>query len=194
MFRKGAGWVVRFVEETVPAVFLAAMVAIVVVDVIGRYVFNDPIQGSAELATALFLWVIFLGGAAAARRHLHVNIDVLVTRLPGPARSAASIAAHLALATTMVYLAPLAWTYATGSRRILLLLNLPYRVLYLVIPLSFVLIGLHSVIAAGRVAAAWRRGDHQPRPGDQDYGVSEDARPLFDGFDGFDAEAKAVRP
>lgn len=169
----------RLVEEGIPALFMGMMVVIIVADVFGRYVLNSPIAGAAELATALFLWVIFLGGAGAMRRHLHVSIKVLVSRLPERWQAAAYLVSNLALASGMLILVPLAWSYAVNNRRIILLLQLPYRFIYMVIAVGLLLIAVHAMVNAGRILPMLVRGGFRPPAADQDYGVPEDTRPLF---------------
>jgi len=170
----------RFVEEVVPALFLALMVLIICTDVIGRYLFSAPIQGAAELATSLFLWVIFLGTAGAMQRHLHVNIDLLLTRLPPRWQAITYIAANVLLGVGMLIIVPFAWDYAVNNRRLVVLLNLEYRYIYIVIPASFLLVAVHTFANALSALVGMRTGRFELPRADQDYGVSEDTRPLFE--------------
>jgi TRAP-type C4-dicarboxylate transport system permease small subunit len=58
------------------AALVFAMMALTFVDVVGRYVFNAPVKGSAE-ATELMLAVIVFAGlplAAAAREHIRIDL------------------------------------------------------------------------------------------------------------------------
>ncbi|HET9043518.1 MAG TPA: TRAP transporter small permease [Burkholderiales bacterium] len=58
------------------AALVFAMMALTFVDVVGRYVFNAPVSGSAE-ATELMLAVIVFAGlplAAAAREHIRIDL------------------------------------------------------------------------------------------------------------------------
>lgn len=171
--------VLKFVEETVPAVLMAAMVILVVVDVFGRYAFSRPIEGTAELATSMFLGVIFLGAAGAMRRRLHVNIDLFVVRLPRRWQAAVLVLTNLVLAAGLLVLVPVAWTYAIENRRMILLLNLPQKYILTVIAVGYLLIALHALTDATRVLVAVFRDDVVLPEADDDFGVSEDMTPIF---------------
>ena len=60
-----------------------AMTAMVFVNVVCRYLFNDPIPGSDELATLAFTWSTFLGASLGIKRQIHLGIE-FVTRLFPP--------------------------------------------------------------------------------------------------------------
>ena len=64
------------------AIMLVAMMGLTVFDVIGRYLFNSPIKGAAELTEILLCAVIFLGLGAVSLREDHVTVDLLVDYMP----------------------------------------------------------------------------------------------------------------
>lgn len=167
------------VEETIPAVLMACMVAIVVVDVVGRYAFSRPIEGTAELATSMFLGVIFLGAAGAMRRRLHVNIDVFVERLPRRWRAGITAFTNLVLASGLLALVPVAWKYAIENRRMILLLQLPQKYIFTVIAVGYLLIAIHALMDAGRAAMAVVREGVELPVADDDFGITEDMTPIF---------------
>lgn len=49
----------------------------VMLSVVLRYVFNDPLTWGEELIVALLTWMVFLGAAAAVRSQMHIRIDVM---------------------------------------------------------------------------------------------------------------------
>ncbi|MBU2962431.1 TRAP transporter small permease [Citreicella sp. C3M06] len=63
-------------------VLLMALMALTVVDVIGRYLFNSPLIGATELTELLLAAVIFLGLPAVALAEEHVSVDLLTDRMP----------------------------------------------------------------------------------------------------------------
>ncbi|MCU4178901.1 TRAP transporter large permease subunit [Bosea sp. BH3] len=66
----------------VAALALAAMTAIVVYEVISRYVFNEPTIWVTEIGTYLFVAITFLGMAVAQRGNAHIRVEILVDSLP----------------------------------------------------------------------------------------------------------------
>jgi len=69
-------------------VFLVAahgiIAALVLLAVILRYGFNNPITWGEELVVGLFTWMVFVGAAAAIRSHMHIRIDVIGGLLARP--------------------------------------------------------------------------------------------------------------
>lgn len=71
--------------EEIFIIFLHGSVAgLVILSVVLRYVFNNPLTWGEELIVALFTWMVFIGAAAAVRSQMHIRIDVMapVFRMP----------------------------------------------------------------------------------------------------------------
>jgi len=60
--------------------FLAVMMFITAVDVIGRYIFNRPIKGSTELNELALVVMVFLGFAFTATQKGHVRVELIISR------------------------------------------------------------------------------------------------------------------
>lgn len=85
--RGGIGWFFKAVDSLLAAL-LAAMVLMVLGNVVLRYVFNSGIVASEELSRILFIWLSFIGAIVAAREGTHLGMDNVVSRLPRVARLA----------------------------------------------------------------------------------------------------------
>ena len=94
--------------EAVIAFFLALMVVLVFGNVVLRYGFNSGLAVSEEVSRWLFVWITFLGGIVAMREHQHLGTDMLVSRLPTPAKKACLIVSLL----LMLYVC---WLLLSGS-------------------------------------------------------------------------------
>ena len=71
--------------EAVAAALVVMEVAILLIGVIARFVFQSPLVWSDELASALFLWLAMLGAVIASRRAVHMRMTAVVSALaPGP--------------------------------------------------------------------------------------------------------------
>ncbi len=66
----------------VTASAMAAIVLIVFVNVALRYIVNNGLTWSEEIAVNLFVWVIFLGAILAGLEGLHIKVDLLTKKLP----------------------------------------------------------------------------------------------------------------
>lgn len=74
-------------EEIVAGVALIVVVLSVCWGVVTRYITAQPATWAGEIAAMAFAWVVFVGGAAALKRGMHVFIDMLLIALPpGPRR------------------------------------------------------------------------------------------------------------
>ena len=79
----------RLAERALDALTIllfAMMFAVIVCQIILRYVFNHLLVWTDEAAQYCFVWVSFLGWTMAARKRIHIGINVVADRLPAAAR------------------------------------------------------------------------------------------------------------
>ncbi|MFP4138043.1 MAG: TRAP transporter small permease [Halomonas sp.] len=74
-------WLSLGMEQLI-AVLLVALIVAVSANVVGRSLLNHSLPWADELARMLFIWMIFVGAAAAFLRFEHIAVDILVRRLP----------------------------------------------------------------------------------------------------------------
>ena len=120
---------------------MLAMVAIIFGQVIARYAFSNSLTWSEEAGRYLFVWMTFLGTALAVRNRSHVALDVLIGKLPQYLQKpviAFGYLSMMALAGVMIYAAVNMMTM--GSRQLSAALQLPMRWVYMVLPVSGVMI------------------------------------------------------
>ena len=84
MLGRTAWWILTKVNDLVYkvltflcAVFLAAVVATVFYQVLGRYVLHAATPWSEETAVYSFIWMVLFGSALGVRDHSHLVADVL---------------------------------------------------------------------------------------------------------------------
>ena len=82
-------WVLTFI--------MAAMLVVVSAQVWYRFVLNNPLAWSEELARYLFVWVSFLGSAAGIRMNVHLGIDLIDKLLSPRGRKIMTIIVNLAI-------------------------------------------------------------------------------------------------
>lgn len=136
----------RFAISAVVVVLFCIMMAAVLAQVGGRYVFNYSIASATELATFSQIWLVLLGAGLAMARSQHVAIDFLPARLPLPMARLVSIAIA---AVTITFLATLAYgsfplirmgTFQTSSA-----MRVPMWTMYLCLPVGAAYIALELV-------------------------------------------------
>lgn len=84
----------------------AGIVVLVFAGVLSRFVFEQPMAWSEELARYLFLWAALVGAASACRNNQHGGIPLLVHKFPAIGQRFAEI---FVAAMVLLVLGVLAW-------------------------------------------------------------------------------------
>jgi TRAP-type transport system small permease protein len=134
----------RVVDGLAIATF-TGMFACVLVQVVFRYFFGDPLVWSDELARYLFVWCSFLGWVIAARKRSHLFVSIAADRLPPRGRAVLALVgalAALAFAALLVYygtnIAARNWDVETTS------LAMPMGVVYVIVPAAAFAVAFHA--------------------------------------------------
>lgn len=137
--------VLMFVEEDIPAILMSVIVVALTADVVGRYVFNHPIQSAAEISLISFIWVIYLSAAAVARKGQHITIDVLTQLFSARWQAIVSLFVQLVTLAVMAYLIWNGFDYfLNGTFTKLTGTGLSKKFLELAIPVSAVLMTAYA--------------------------------------------------
>ena len=118
----------------------AALVLMVVWQVLSRYALNSPSAFTEEAARYLMIWVSLLGASYVFRMRLHIGLDLLTRKLTGSnkrivevaALTAAVLFALLILLVGGARLVELIWSLDQVSA----VLGIRMALVYLAIPLS----------------------------------------------------------
>lgn len=121
------------------------MAILVVAQVVLRYVFNDPLTWSEEMARIVFIYLAFLGIGAAYGRRRHMFIDALVIELPATLKrivefSVVGIASAFLIAVIVITIRSIVELHRMDITTPAL--EYPMALVYLVIPL-----GMSALIA-----------------------------------------------
>ncbi|MCX8998157.1 TRAP transporter small permease [Rhizobiaceae bacterium BDR2-2] len=73
---------VHTVLSVICGVMLLAMMFVTLLDVVGRYFLNSPLQGATELTAMLLVATIFVGLPAVCLDEDNVTVDLLVDYMP----------------------------------------------------------------------------------------------------------------
>lgn len=135
-----------FVEEDLPATLMALIVVALTADVIGRYVFLQPIQSAAEVSLIAFIWLIYLAVAAVTRKGEHITIDVLTGMFSQRWQAIVEIFVQVVALLVMFYLI---WNgfdfFLNGTFTSLTGTGLSKKYLELAIPVSATFMGVYSM-------------------------------------------------
>lgn len=135
---------VHWIEDYLPGILLAIMTGLVIVDVTGRYVLGMSFAGGAEVATALFVWLVFLGSSGAVRKLQHIGIAGLSNLLPRPALIVMQLLISAAIFLACLHVARISFNLSNASwGREIDMVGVPYFYVYIIIPFSFALMAFH---------------------------------------------------
>lgn len=140
---KGLRVLIRIIEDVIPAVMLAVMTGTIAVAVFSRYVLDRPIDFANELATVLFIWVVFLTSAGAARRREHVNITLLEDSLRGRAYHMHRLAVDVVGLLVVVSLGYLGVTFLETVHRVFYTIGIGWEWAFSALPIGMLLMGYH---------------------------------------------------
>jgi TRAP-type C4-dicarboxylate transport system permease small subunit len=121
------------------------MFLLVIAQVVLRYLFNDPLTWSEEMARIVFIYLAFVGIGAAYGRRRHMFVDALVIELPAKIKrivefSAVGIASAFLVALIVITFRSIVELYRMDITTPAL--EYPMALVYLVIPL-----GMSALIA-----------------------------------------------
>jgi TRAP-type C4-dicarboxylate transport system permease small subunit len=71
------------VLDNILFILMALIVVIMFSQVLFRYVFNQSLSWSEELAKFIFVWITFLGAAICIKERTHIGVEFLLERLTG---------------------------------------------------------------------------------------------------------------
>ena len=63
--------------ELAAATLFAAMFGAFVIQVISRYVFDDPVSWTLEICSITYIWIVFFAGALVVEQRQHITFDML---------------------------------------------------------------------------------------------------------------------
>lgn len=115
---------------------MAALVAIVFANVVGRYLLGQSLIWSLDAARWLFIAIILLGVPLAHRMRMHLLITILVDLLPRPGQRAAAFVGDLVVAYTTIMLLAGGWTLIGTMGGTNVSLGLPQWARFVPIPIS----------------------------------------------------------
>ena len=149
--RKVIGLALRQPVETAICGLLVALTAVVVSQVVARYVLETPLSWSEELARFLLMWLSMLSAAYAFKTGAHFALRILVMQLPETLRRAVSLLVHVVVIVFFAILLYYAVVFVAGvSGHRAPALQIPME-----LPYASVVVGT-ALILYEVVRSAWR--------------------------------------
>ena len=140
------------------------LVAIVMYEVVSRYLFNAPTQWSNELSEYLLTGVVMLGGAYCLAEHEHVRVDIIHRNFSDRIQAWIEIFTFLLVLT---FVTAIVWKGGEASydafihdRRSMSVMEMPLFPSMVLVPVGAFLLGLQSL--AGALRAVLQLTGSQP--------------------------------
>jgi TRAP-type C4-dicarboxylate transport system permease small subunit len=151
------------------AVLILASMLIVCYGVFLRYVLGASTVWQLELSTYFLMFAAFVGGAYGLKHGDHVNLSLIVDRLPEKTRLYVQLLASvlgfvfIAIVASIAYV--LWWETTEAGRTSGTAWNVPLTYPYLIVPLGMTLIALQYLVIVVRIVQQIRTSDHPPDEG-----------------------------
>ena len=147
--KKVIQWVDDKLEVFIGAVFLALMVVFTTLQIVGRYLFSTPFPWTEEMTRYMFVWMVFISIGYAVKTGEHIRITFVRSLLRPGLRLYLDILCNI--------LCKLLSIIRQGGQTAVSL-PIPMWLLYLVMPLGFLLVCLRLVQCTVKIAGQIRQG------------------------------------
>lgn len=122
------------------------MAVIVAVQVFFRYVLNQSLFWSEELARYLLVWLTFFGASVAYYRKVHPGIDILYSKMSPFTRRASAVLVHIASILLFCIMIFYGCQFAYFVRsQISPALQLPKWIIFSILPISGLIFLVHGL-------------------------------------------------
>lgn len=111
-------WLDENLESTLCMILLCVFTVILFIQVVMRYVFNNSLSWSEEIARYLFIWLVFIGISYGAKQMKHLKIDVFLNIFPKKVRPYLVIFADVIVLVFAVIVVYSAYTIVTQYLKI----------------------------------------------------------------------------
>ena len=91
-------------EEYFITYLLLIMSTVVFIQIIMRYVFNNSLSWSEELATYLMMWMTWIGASYGVKQNMHLRVTIFIDMLKGKTRDGAYIFIDIAWMVFSIYM------------------------------------------------------------------------------------------
>jgi TRAP-type C4-dicarboxylate transport system permease small subunit len=124
---------------------VALIVAIVAIAVVFRYVLNTPLIFSFDLATILFVWLVFLGLTPAAHEGSHMAVDLFTAMLPVWVAKVLAMIVRLLMIAIALFLIRYSWDLAMRTRMEIASMRISMIWVYMAMPVGFAVFAAYEI-------------------------------------------------
>ena len=139
-------FIIKYFEELLASVAITIVVLSAFYGVISRYILNNPVAWSNEIATIAFTWTVFLGAAAAWKYDKHIHLDLVYDFFPKRIKIVSDWLKNLILAVFFVYVLYLSIQFTiTAYNKPTAILRIPFSYVDVPVVIFFISIIIRSI-------------------------------------------------
>jgi len=135
-------------EEIIGVIVLAVVVSLIFVGVMMRLLFKSGLPWQEELSRILYVLVVYLGASYGMRNNEHIRINIISNLLPTRARKVLRVITDIIWTGFNITVIIMAMQVYQKMQRFLgesAVLKIPLHVVFLIVPLGFVLLTLRLI-------------------------------------------------
>lgn len=102
-------------ERYLMLILLLGMTLVLGIQIVFRFVINDPLTWSEELARFMFIWSAFLSIGFCLKEGISLKIDTLISMFSKKVQAIIYMAGDIIMAVFFIYLLPASWEFAYAS-------------------------------------------------------------------------------
>lgn len=136
-------------EAYIIGIIMAYTTVVMIIEVIGRYLFAHSFSWSEELVRYSFAWFTMLGASYAVREKANICVDGVLKKLPEKVANAIELLGEILCIAFMIYLTYAAAKYTMFISRggsLASATRIPMAYVYASVPVGFCLISLRMLI------------------------------------------------
>ena len=137
---------------------LASASLVLFANVVARYFFNWGVSWAEELVRYEIIWMVFIGGSVAARKGIHIGIDILATFSPPRIRRVIHLVINAISLAFCVFVSVMGFDLVTQAKmfgQVAPALQIPIWIVQMAIPIGGSLMALRFL---ERFISVWRCG------------------------------------
>ena len=136
----------KYFEELLASIAISIVVISAFYGVISRYILNNPVAWSNEVATIAFTWTVFLGAAAAWKNNKHIHLDLVYNFFPNKIKIISDWLKNIILIVFIAFALYLSIQFTiTAYNKPTAILRIPFSYVYVPVVIFFSSIILRSI-------------------------------------------------
>lgn len=131
-------------DDSVVLILFWVLAFVVFLQFFTRYILNDSIAWTEEIARFLLIGVTFIGSIMATRKQSHIAVEFIYLWIPRTGRRIAQFSIDVLTTAFFVMLAVLTAQISGRTRQMMVSLDIPKSTIYWIVTAAFVCMALYS--------------------------------------------------